>query len=228
MLNILAAIRGQIKLTLVPILYKHYPIGLRPRRFGTWLNCLRETQGLFGAVLEVGVASGGTAAFSHKYLREGGDQRPYVCVDTFNGFVKEQFAEDVKLGNSWAHFATFSASSKQLVRKVLDLHGGADVILIQGDISKLTTKDIPSSISACLLDVDLAVPIYDGLRLIWPLLEAGGFICVDDCYEEDTGNWQALKGLQRFCQENGLQPVMKDRLGILQRPISAEQAAVVA
>jgi hypothetical protein len=59
------------------------------------------------------------------------------------------------------------------------MHGAEDVKLIQADISKIDKARFPTSISACLLDVDLAVPIYDGLTLIWPRLETGGVIVVE-------------------------------------------------
>ena len=96
----------------------------------------------------------------------------------------------------------FSANSQNLVRKVLKMHGAGEVKLIQGDISKIDKAKFPKSISACLLDVDLAVPIYDGLSLVWPLLETGGVIVVDDCYESrGGGGWQALTGYRKFCQE---------------------------
>ena len=62
---------------------------------------------------------------------------------------------------------------------------------------------IPDRISACLVDVDLAVPVYDGLRLVWPHMENGRYL-VDDCLENNEGDWQAIIGYRRFCKEAGL------------------------
>lgn len=195
-------IRRNMKMTLAPLLYRNYPIGLQPPRLYLWMDALYKTRHLSSPIVEVGVAAGGTSAFSFKFLRQIDSRRDYICVDTFNGFTKEQFAEDVRLGNEWKKFSMFSANSQSLVRKVLKMHGAGDVKLIQGDISKIDKAKFPKSISACLLDVDLAVPIYDGLSLVWPLLETGGVIVVDDCYESrGPGGWQALTGYRKFCQE---------------------------
>jgi hypothetical protein len=197
-----SSIKLNLKMMLAPLLYRYYPIGLQPPRFYLWMDALYKTKDLLGPVVEVGIAAGGTSAFSFNFLRQIDSRRDYICVDTFDGFPEEQFAEDVRLGNDPKKFTMFSANSQDLVRKILNMHGAGDVKLIQGDISKIDKARFPTSISACLLDVDLAVPIYDGLTLIWPRLETGGVIVVDDCYESSgTGDWQALIGYRRFCQQ---------------------------
>ena len=189
---------------LAPLVYRNYPIGLREPRFYLWMDALYKTRHLSGPVVEVGVAAGGTSAFSFNFLRQIDSKRDYIGLDTFGGFSEEQFAEDVRLGNDWKNFSLFSANSPSLVRKVLKMHGAENVKLIQGDISKIDKARLPTNISACLLDVDLAIPIYDGLALIWPLLETGGIIVVDDCFEDHTRSWQALIGYRKFCQEMAL------------------------
>jgi O-methyltransferase len=199
-----SVVRRNVKMMLAPLLYRNYPIGLEEPRFYLWMDALYKTRHLSSPVVEVGVAAGGTSAFSFNFLRQIDSQRDYICVDTFGGFTEEQFAEDVRLGNDWKNFSMFSANSPSLVRKVLKMHGAEGVRLIQGDISKVDKARFPKSISACLLDVDLAIPIYDGLSLVWPLLEAGGVIVVDDCLERQGENWQALIGYRKFCQEMAL------------------------
>jgi predicted O-methyltransferase YrrM len=164
-----------------------------------------KTRHLSGAAIEIGIAAGGTCIISNRFLRQIQSKREYIGVDTFGGFSEEVFAEDVKLGNDWKNFSRFSANSIDLVRKILRMHGAKDVKLLQGDISKIDRTRLPQSISACLLDVDLAVPIYDGLKLIWPLLETGGIVVVDDCFVDNQGDWQALKGFRKFCGEMGLE-----------------------
>jgi hypothetical protein len=202
--NLEISITKYFKTFLAPLLYRHYPIRLQPERLYFWLDSLKSTQQLSGVVVEVGVANGGTAAFARNFLRRTGSMREYLCIDTFDGFVRDQFEEDVKLGNSWKNFHAFSANSMSLVRQVLNRHGATDVKLLKSDISKMQPDQLPAKISACLLDVDLAVPIYDGLKLIWPLLEDGGIIVVDDCDEDNQNEWQALNGYVRFCEENNL------------------------
>jgi len=217
-MSTISTVKKHLKHALAPVLYRHYPIGLQPERLYFWIDALNSTKELSGAVLEVGVASGGTAAFSRNFLRRTGSAREYFCIDTFDGFPKDQFEEDVKLGNSWENFDQFSASSIGLVRQVLNMHGATDVKLLKGNISEVRPDQLPEKISACLLDVDLAIPIYDGLKLIWPLLEDGGIIVVDDCYEDNEGDWQALKGYRKFCEENDIEQNFIFGVGYIRKP----------
>jgi O-methyltransferase len=193
-----------LQMLLIPIIYRHCPIVLEPPRLYFWLDVLYRTRSLPGAVVEIGVAKGGTAAFSFNFLRQIQSNREYVGIDTFAGFKKDQFLEDVRLGNNWDNFRAFSANSLGICRRVLRIHNAQEVKLVEGDISNIDDDRLPSNISACLLDVDLAVPIYDGLKLIWARMEDGGVVVVDDCYENNKGEWQALAGYRRFCTENGL------------------------
>jgi len=197
-------LRRHVKMALAPLIYRYPPIALGSAVLFLWLDALYKTKHLPGAAIEIGIAAGGTCIISNRFLREIQSKREYVGVDTFGGFSEEAFAEDVKLGNDWKNFSRFSANSIDLVRKILRMHGAEDVKLLQGDISKIDRTRLPQSISACLLDVDLAVPISDGLKLIWPLLETGGIVVVDDCFVDNQGDWQALKGFRKFCGEMAL------------------------
>ena len=100
-----------------------------------------------GAIVEVGVAAGGTRAFSYNFLQEIGVQKSYVCVDTFAGFVKEHFAEDVKRGNSWTKYEQFSANSISLVQRVLKIHKAQKIHLIHADISTIQAGKLPEKLA---------------------------------------------------------------------------------
>jgi O-methyltransferase len=193
-----------LKLLLAPLIYRNYPINLESPRLYFWLDTLYKTRHLSGAVLEIGVHHGGTSAISFNFLRQIASRREYIGIDTFSGFRKEQFAADAELGNDWRNFQFFTTNSPKLARKVLSLHDAQGVKLLQGDVSDMDRASIPDRISACLVDVDLAVPVYDGLRLVWPHMENGGVIVVDDCLENNEGDWQAIIGYRRFCKEAGL------------------------
>jgi O-methyltransferase len=203
-MSVKSFVKRNVKLIFAPLVYRSYPIVLQPSRLYFWLDVLHMTRYLTGAVIEVGVAEGGTSAFSFNFLNEIASRREYIGIDTFSGFVKEHFAEDVRLGNDPSKREAFSATSIDVVRKVLRMHGAEKVRLIQADISKIDESLLPTSISACLLDVDLAIPIYDGLKVLWPRLEDGGIIVVDDCYENNADDWQAIIGYRKFCEEKGL------------------------
>ncbi len=216
----LTTLKTALKMLFAPVIFRHYPIGLKEPRFHLWLDALRDTQGVEGSVVEVGIAAGGTSAFSRNYLRYVGDPRPYLCIDTFGGFVDEQFDNDVSLGGTATNRNLFRANSMGLVRKVLKLHGASDIQLLKADICRAKPSDMPAAISACLLDVDLASPIYSGLKLIWPLLSPGGVILVDDCL--DGNDWKALDGVKQFSQESGIPFRLVHGGAIFTKPATAQ------
>jgi hypothetical protein len=94
----------------------------------------------------------------------------------------------------------FSANSVGLARRVLRLHGIQDVELIKADICAYPSSTLPR-ISVCLLDVDLSKPTYEGLRRVWPKVEDGGVVLVDDCSPESS--WKARHGYAKFMNEIG-------------------------
>ncbi len=192
------------KTLLRPLLYRYPPIELQPERLQLWLRTLIETSAVEGDVVEIGCSLGGTAAFSWRMLRNLGIAKRYVCVDTFAGFVPAQFDDDVDRGNREANRWLFADNSRELVRAILDQHDAKDVALIQGDIVKIPESNLPPRISAALLDVDLAVPIYEGLRKLYPRLSPGGVIAIDDCPEND---WQARQGYDRSAAKPESRPV---------------------
>ena len=161
------------KTLLRPLLYRYPPIGLQPERLQLWLRTLIETSAVEGDVVEVGCSLGGTAAFSWRMLRNLGIAKRYVCVDTFAGFVPAQFDDDVDRGDREANRWLFADNSRELVRAILDQHDAKDVALVQGDIVTIPESKLPPRISAALLDVDLAVPVYEGLKKLYPRLSPG-------------------------------------------------------
>jgi hypothetical protein len=182
-----------------PLLYRFPPIYLSPGGLHLWLDALVETADLEGEVVEIGCYLGATAALSSRFLKEIGCEHQYVVIDTFGGFVEAQFESELKQGGGeWLRYE-FSGNSPSLARWVMNKHGGEDVKMIVGDISKIDDSELPQTISACLLDIDLADPIYDAMHRIYPRLSAGGVVIIDDCNEGAT--YKARLGLERFARE---------------------------
>jgi O-methyltransferase len=203
------------KAFLRPVLFRYPPIGLQPERLQLWLRTVIETAPVEGAVVEVGCSVGGTAAFTWKMLGNLNVKKRYLCVDTFGGFVEDQFRHDITLGNTASNRHIFSANSLKLTRNILNQHGAQEVELMQGDIVTLPESQLPEAISAVLLDVDLALPIYEGLRKFYQRLAPGGRILVDDC--PPGADWQARQGYERFCLEMGLTPHYEFNMGVMSR-----------
>ncbi len=93
--------------------------------------------------------------------------------------------------------------SANLVRKIFKIHDVADINVIQGDVS--TKLKYPSSISAALIDVDLAEPTYHALINIQDYLHDKGVIMVDDCHKIQEGFkfYCAEDGVKQFVEESG-------------------------
>lgn len=200
---------------LAPTLRYPNPLSvLEPERLYFYLDALWQRRGLDGCVLEVGCWRGGTAAIVDRFLRNTGNNRRYVCIDTFGGFVAEQFDADLMNGTPSSARDAFQANPKAVVRKLLDHWGAPSVELVQGDIVRMPDKDIPVDIAVCLLDVDLEVPIYEGLKRIVPKLVPGGVILVDDCSE--VTSWRGARvGYAKYCADTGLPEQYSFGLGVL-------------
>jgi hypothetical protein len=102
-----------------------------------------------------------------------------------------------------------------MVRKLLDYWDAPSVELVKGDIVHLPDADIPSDIAVCLLDVDLELPIYEGLKRIAPKLVPGGIILVDDCTDDDAPFTGARVGYAKYCAEAGIPEEYIFGLGVL-------------
>jgi O-methyltransferase len=125
------------------LVYRFPPVMLAPERLYLWLDTLLATRAVEGSVLEIGCYLGGTAAISKRFLDRTGGMRKYICIDTFGGFVREQWITDEKQGSPGGFSGFFSSNSPALARWVLDRHGGAEVKIIEGDILTIPAEKLP-------------------------------------------------------------------------------------
>lgn len=136
-------------------------------------------------MLEVGCFRGGTTRVAYRFLQRTQPTRRYVAVDTFRGFVAAHFAADRVHGTPARLRRGFAVNDRDEVRRWLDARGCAGVELIEGDITALPDTALPEEVAVCLLDVDLELPTYHGLRRITPRLSREGVVLVDDCHPGD-------------------------------------------
>ena len=200
-----------------PILFRRPHSVLAPEHLYAYLDALWTRRELDGAIVEVGAYLGGTAAIAYKLLANTAFRKRYLCVDTFEGFVSAQFNPDAAAGmveatSRW----DFSANSLATVKRLLRYWGCEEIELVQADIASLPDESLPDTICVSLLDVDLSVPTYEGLRRIVPRLANGGIVLVDDCVEH--GSWAgALDGYRRFVREHDLPERYVMRMGVVER-----------
>jgi O-methyltransferase len=202
----------------VPWLLYPRPAGsLQPERLYAYLDALWQRRELEGTIVEVGCWIAGTSALAWKMLERTGYPHRYLAIDTFSGFPSEQFERDVALGTPEPDKHIFDANSPEMVRQLLEHWDAPGVELLQADIAKLEPEHLPSPISVALVDVDLELPVHESLKKIWPRLEAGGLIMVDDCPEQTT--WVgARRGYRRFMEGLGLEERYFMGMGLVSRP----------
>lgn len=200
-------------------LYPRPTSGLQPEKLYAYLNALWERRRLDGVVLEVGCHYGGTAALALQMLQNTECLRRYICIDTFSGFVAEQFDWDAFRGTPLRLRDYFATNSLHLTRRLLRRYGCDAIELIQGDVVSVPDEVLPDSVVVCLLDVDLEIPTYEGLKRIYPRLVHGGIILVDDCPDADhhDGNWRARYGYLRFIEEQRLPEEYFMDMGVVTR-----------
>jgi O-methyltransferase len=215
-MNVKFQLKRMARSALVPLLYRYPPFALTPERLYLFMHHLIETKDVPGAIVEIGCNLGGTAVIARQMLDRLKVDKPYICIDTFDGFVDEQFATDVELGTPSKDLTMFSGNSRDLVAKILKRHRCGSVELVQGDIITLPDQLLPRSCSVVLLDADLTEHTHAALKRFWQRMAPGGVILVDDCQE--GASWKARVGYSRFCQEEGLEEQYRYGMGILMRP----------
>ncbi len=107
---------------LAPLLYRYPPFALAPERLYLFLHHLILTKDVPGPIVEIGCNLGGTTVIAKRMLDRLGVKKPYICIDTFDGFVDRQFATDAALGTPIKDQDLFSGNSKELVAKILHQH----------------------------------------------------------------------------------------------------------
>ena len=197
--------RVWLKHALVPLLYRRPVPELPPERLYLLLDALLQTRALPGAVVEVGCFQCGTSAWAYRMIGALELTRPYVCVDTFDGFVASQFSSDVAVGTAPSRREGFRGNSPAFVRRLLDHWGVGEIELVPADIVALAETRLPAQVAVALLDVDLEAPTYAALEKIYPRLVPGGIILVDDCSDAAANPFRGARlAFQRFVRERGL------------------------
>lgn len=170
--------------------------------------------------MEIGCNLAGTSIVAHNMMRRLGINKDYICIDTFGGFIPEQFEADRALGTPNVLSNMFSANGIGLVRKIINQHNCNDIKLVQKDCTKMNSADLGGKpISVCLLDVDLSEPVRLGLERIWPLVSPGGVVLVDDC--PPSSDWKAKVGVEAFSKASGVSVSYLFGLAILEKPLNA-------
>jgi hypothetical protein len=204
-----------------PALYTRQPFAIYPYLFNP-----RQLQELAaqllgtkceGAVVEVGCCQGWTTCFLVEAMLEVGIERPYICIDTFSGFLKEDIdVEHQKRGKKESYEADFLFNNKKWFDTSMHRARYKNVKAFKADASTFDYASI-GPIAFCLLDLDIYRPMKLSLPSIYACLAKGGTMVVDDCKEE--GKWDgAFQAYSEFCQESGVAThIVLQKLGIIKK-----------
>ena len=156
-----------------------------------------NSNGLTGAVAELGVYKGKFARYINQYF----PQRKLYLFDTFEGFDQKDIEAEVQASFSDGK-QDFSNTS---VEKVLALMPNPNQCIVKKGFFPETAQGLAEEFVFVSLDTDLYEPIYNGLNYFYPLLKKGGYIFIHD-YNND-GYKGVRHAVQKFCTENNVSAV---------------------
>jgi O-methyltransferase len=132
-----------------------------------------QRRGIAGAIAELGVYQGKTAAFLNGLLPE----RPLYLFDTFEGFAAADVARDTQMAMSRSSTGQFADTS---VATVLDRLPHRERAIVKQGYFPDSAQGVEDQFALVSLDVDLYAPTYAGLEYFYPRLTSGGYLFVHD------------------------------------------------
>jgi O-methyltransferase len=147
--------------------------------------------GITGDIVEFGCYSGTTSLFIRRLLDEKGEsvERLFHVYDSFEG-LPEKGAQDQSPAGMDFQAGKLAVGKKEFLHEFRAANLKPPVVH-KGWFSQLTEKDAPGQIAFAFLDGDFYDSIVHPLRLIWPRMNQGGVVLVDDYGHE------ALPGAER-------------------------------
>lgn len=181
-----------------PVLLSKYPIisdqVTRPR-LEVVLGRLETTlqNGTEGDIVEFGCYIGTTSLFIRRLLDYYGSDKQFHAYDSFEGLPPKARQDSSPAGDDFR-----AGELRVSKRRLLEQFHRADLrppTVHKGWFNDLGPSDVPDRIAFAFLDGDFYSSIIDSLRLVWPRLQPGGIITIDD-YGRD-----ALPGVERAVRD---------------------------
>jgi len=164
-----------------------------------------------GDIVEFGCYIGTTSLFVRRLLDTYKSAAVFHVYDSFAGLPPKAQQDITPVGADFKA-GELSVSKKQLLAEFQKAHLRPPIIH-KGWFSDLGAGDVPDQIAYAFLDGDFYESIIDSLRLVWPRMQAGGAICIDD-YKRD-----ALPGVERavrdFFQDKPVSVGVAHNIGII-------------
>lgn len=170
-----------------------------------------------GAVVEIGCNQGWTSVYFLETLKNANIERPFIGIDTFEGFLPDDLQAESSRGHSNGSYrGYFMTCKRRWYEHSLRKHGYR-VGAFQADAGTFDYS-AHAPIAFALMDVDLYRPTLFALRRVWPSVTDGGVVVVDDC-DPAHELWEgAHQAYQQFAAEVGAVPeIVAGKLGILRK-----------
>jgi len=136
---------------------------------------LKLTDKVAGDIAECGTYKGASAYFIKKYMLQTKANKTLFLFDSFSGLSAPESGD-----GDWWHAGDLSSSAGD-VRKTLDqLPGEIDLHIKSGWIPSCFDKLEDLEFSFAHIDVDLYSPTKDSLSYLYPRMNSGGVIFLDD------------------------------------------------
>ena len=167
-----------------------------PVRMWSLVGALKyiETQNISGDLIECGVWKGGNLLLFDAYRKESKFRRQIYGFDTFDG-MSEPTEHDIDFLGLDAKIAMSNQKKSELVHNILAVcsletveknlkkYGAAEyTTLIKGKVedSLMVSKNLPNKIAILRLDTDFYESTKIELEILYPLLQTGGILIIDD------------------------------------------------
>ncbi len=131
-----------------------------------------------GAVVEFGCYKGTTSLFLRRVLNLEDNGRELHVYDSFAGLPAKSI-KDASVSGSNFKAGELKSSKKDLIHNFKKA-GLKPPIIHKGWFSDLKDNEVPDLIAFAFLDSDFYDSILDSLNLVWPKIERGGVIIIDD------------------------------------------------
>jgi O-methyltransferase len=146
-----------------------------------------------GDVAEFGCYIGTTSLYVRRLIDLYKSDKVFHVYDSFEGLPPKTKEDNSPVGADFTA-GELAVSKKQFLEQFHRSHLKPPVTH-KGWFNELTEADVPEHISFAFLDGDFYESILDSLRLVWPRMQPGGIVCIDD-----TGR-EALPGVDRAIRD---------------------------
>jgi O-methyltransferase len=138
--------------------------------------------GTAGDIVEFGCYLGTTSLFIRRLLDKYGSAKQFHVYDSFEGLPPKVAQDSSPVGDDF-RAGELSVSRKQLLEQFHKARLQPPLVH-KGWFSDLTPGEVPDTIAFAFLDGDFYSSIIDSLRLVWPRMQDGGIITIDDSGRE--------------------------------------------